>query len=84
VTASTDPPVGQPAPLTIRHSQGGGGGPQYDICYRVNQLPPNGPLRLVVEWLSAGITETSISLDGGAIRHAGGHASQLWPGEQPR
>jgi hypothetical protein len=49
----------------------------------LNPLPPEGPLRFVVRCSEMDIRETSVELDGSAIRLAAGGVVTLWPWEPP-
>ena len=41
-------------------------------------LPPEGPLTFIAEWPKFGISETSASVDGAAIRAAADDVEGLW------
>ena len=45
-------------------------------------LPPAGDLRLVAQWTDFGLAETSLMLDGGALRSAAAGVRQYWPEEE--
>ncbi len=50
----------------------------------LHPLPPEGSLRLVVRCDDLGIPETTVDLDGAAIRAAGRNAQELWPRTPPQ
>ncbi len=64
----------------LLHSRGGGGGEtSIDQKWWLSPLPPEGPLRVVVRCPELGIGETSVELDGTAIRRAAEQVVELWP-----
>ncbi|MGY1770086.1 hypothetical protein [Blastococcus sp. SYSU D00813] len=72
----------------VFHPGGGSGGESsVDQSWWLSPLPPEGPLRLVVRCPELGVPETSVELDGTAIRRAGESALVLWPwqplGDEP-
>ena len=74
-------PVGSDEGVLL-HSRGGGGGEtSIDQKWWLSPLPPEGPLRVVVRCPELGIGETSVELDGTAIRRAAEHVVELWPWE---
>ena len=58
---------------------GGGSGHERTMRFRTTELPPAGPVTIVVEWVAGNIPETAIELDGTAIRSAGLAAEPIWP-----
>jgi hypothetical protein len=64
------------------NSRGGSGGDS-SIKQRwwLSPLPPEGPLKFVVRCPELGISETSVELDGTAIRRAAEQVVELWPWE---
>jgi len=68
----------------LLHSRGGGGGEtSIDQKWWLSPLPSEGPLRVVVRCPELGIGETSVELDGTAIRQAADDVVTLWPWEAP-
>jgi len=65
--------------------QGGSGNEHsVDQGWWLHPLPPAGPIRLVVRCAALGIDETSVELDGDAVRRAAGEVVELWPWTPPR
>lgn len=63
----------------LRSMQKGGGDRRHTQSFWCEPLPPEGPMRVVVEWKQTEIAETSTEIDGSAIRTAGLSCSPLWP-----
>ncbi len=62
------------------HSRGGSGGDSsIEQRWWLSPLPPEGPLTVVVRCPELGIGETSVELDGTAIRRAAEQVVELWP-----
>ncbi|MBC3984730.1 hypothetical protein H8N01_19695 [Streptomyces sp. AC536] len=76
-----------PAPTTATNGstgpslrlEGGGDGFHEHLVLHLSQLPPEGPLELVVEWPDEDIPETRTTFDGTAVRAAGAEAVPIWP-----
>ncbi len=49
------------------------------LRYWLWPLPPVGPLTLVVDFPARGLAESSVTVDGSALRAAAGRAVPLWP-----
>jgi hypothetical protein len=66
-------------------TSGGGSGGQASVeqSWWLHPLPPEGPLRFVVRSPELGIEETSVVLDGTAIRRAADDVVVLWPWAPP-
>ncbi|WP_436774532.1 ankyrin repeat domain-containing protein [Yinghuangia sp. YIM S09857] len=76
------PPGSAPRPtLTLR--PGMGGGHHFDVALHLSQLPPDGPLRLIIEWPDAGVVETATELDAALVRAASQRAHEAWPDLDP-
>ncbi|WP_055491705.1 ankyrin repeat domain-containing protein [Streptomyces sp. TP-A0356] len=75
------PAEGPPRP-TLQLRAGGGGGFHYDIQLHLSQLPPAGPMHLVVEWPDKGVPETHTQIDATALRDAAADAVAVWPVEE--
>ena len=58
---------------------GGGGGRRWSMEQWLWPLPPPGDMTVYASWPAHGIEETSVTLDGAAIRSAAEDAEQLWP-----
>ena len=60
----------------------GAGGTGFAVEHEVFlwPLPPDGPLKLIVQWRDREIPETQTELDGAAIRVAAKDAAEIWPG----
>ncbi len=65
--------------VTLRQIAWGGGGFYDEVELLLSELPPPGPLALVVEWPDERVPETRVSLDAGAIRAAAARSVQIWP-----
>ncbi|MFE6779071.1 hypothetical protein [Streptomyces sp. NPDC057702] len=63
--------------------EGGGEGFHEHLVLHLSQLPPEGPLELVVEWPDEGVPETHSTFDGTLVRHAGAEAVPIWPETDP-
>jgi hypothetical protein len=78
-----DPEQAPDGPVIWPHGGGGGTSGQGRWAMRpgfwIWPLPPDGPIRLVVEWPMLGIPTTSAELDGGELRAAAERAVKLWP-----
>ncbi|WTW93585.1 ankyrin repeat domain-containing protein [Streptomycetaceae bacterium NBC_01309] len=81
--ARTSTPGGGPPRPILSAQPGMGGGYHYDIALHLSQLPPEGGLRLVVEWPDEGIPETATELDAAAVRAAAERAHEVWPDLDP-
>ncbi len=68
-----------PAPPVVLSRGGGGGDHRWHFEFWMWPLPPEGPLTVVAEWPVGGVPETSVVVDGGAIRAAAAGAEILWP-----
>lgn len=75
----------EPEPPTLVLNNGGGSGGDDEFSGTGTlwlwPLPPAGDLRLVAQWTDFGLEETSIMLDGGALRSAAADVQQYWPEE---
>jgi hypothetical protein len=60
----------------------GGTERQWDGCFWVHPLPPDGPVTFVASWLLYRVVEARQELDSSVIREAAGRAVILWP-DQP-
>ena len=69
----------QTSGVELRPGGGTGGPTRIDDAYTVRPLPPAGPLRMVCQWPTFEIDETSHEIDGTLIRDAARNARQLWP-----
>jgi hypothetical protein len=69
----------------IVFTQGGGSGGMASVeqSWWLYPLPPQGPLRFVLRCPELGIDETSVVLDGAAIRAAADAVVVLWPWTPP-
>ena len=76
---------GQEPPAGPILNPGGGGGSSFSFHFdfHVWPLPPAGPLNLIVEWPSRGITETWTELDTAPILTAATEAVEIWPDLPP-
>ena len=76
-------PGTNPEPPVLALHGGGGGGGDEDFSGSGTlwlwPLPPGGELRLVCQWTDFGLEETSLMLDGGALRQAAASVQQYWP-----
>lgn len=85
----TGPPlIGQePDGPVFTFRSGGGHGGDHDLSGEGTlwlwPLPPAGDLRLVTQWTAMGIEESSITLDGAALRDAAADAQAYWPDGTP-
>lgn len=70
----------QAGPVLIDRG-GGGGGRSWDFGYWVWPLPPEGPLRVVIEWPAMRVPETAVEFDTAPIRAAAAQSAVLWPGD---
>lgn len=79
VEPGTDP---EPPVLALHGGGGGGGDEEFSGSGTLWlwPLPPAGDLRLVCQWTDLGLEETSLMLDGGALRTAAGSVQPYWPG----
>ncbi|MGV9561674.1 ankyrin repeat domain-containing protein [Streptomyces sp. NPDC003480] len=75
------PAGGSPRP-TLQLGGGGGGGFHYGIDLHLSQLPPAGPMHLVVEWPDKGVPETRTEIDARALRAAADDAVEIWPARE--
>jgi len=82
--ASSLPFPGATGEIVFHQSGGGGGETAVDQSWWLSPLPPDGPLRVVARCPDIGLAETTVELDGTAIRRAGEGATVLWPWEPPR
>jgi hypothetical protein len=66
-------------------TSGGGSGGQASVqqTWWLHPLPPEGPLRFIVRSPELGIEESSVVLDGAAIRRAAEDVLVLWPWTPP-
>ena len=73
------------APEDVVFTSGGGSGGEASVeqSWWLSPLPPEGPLRFVVRLAELGIEETSVVLDGTAIRRAAEDVVTLWPWAPP-
>jgi len=69
--------------LVFIQGSGSGSSTAVDQEWWLSPLPPEGPLRFVVRSDLLGIGETSVELDGAAIRRAAEGVVVLWPWEPP-
>ncbi|MGN7198525.1 hypothetical protein [Arthrobacter sp. SAFR-044] len=73
----------QPEPPVLVLNNGGGSGGDDEFSGTGTlwlwPLPPAGELRLVCQWTDFGLEETSLMLDGGALRRAAASVQQYWP-----
>jgi hypothetical protein len=74
---------GEPEPLSVRDSSGGGGATCMDLSYWVRPVPPPGPLTIAVWCEALGIDETVTTLDGTAWAEAASRVEVLWPWHFP-
>lgn len=65
------------API-VMPQRGGGGGKRYDFNYWCWPLPPDGQMKVTVEWAAARIPVTSVEIDASTIREAGLSSTRLW------
>ncbi|GGI01081.1 hypothetical protein ACFFGR_13680 [Arthrobacter liuii] len=81
-------PGTDPVPPVLALNGGGGGGGDEEFSGSGTlwlwPLPPAGDLRLVAQWTDFGLEETSLMLDGGALRQASASVQQYWPEEERR
>ena len=82
------PPMEQePQGPVLTFRSGGGHGGDYDFSSSGTlwlwPLPPAGDVRLVTQWTAMGIGESSITLDGQALRDAAAGAQAYWPEGTP-
>lgn len=73
-----EPP--QPTGPVVLPQGGGGGGKRCHFSYWCWPLPPDGPMKVMVEWVGAGIATTTVEIDASPIRRAGLTSSRLWDG----
>jgi hypothetical protein len=69
--------------LVFTSGGGSGGRASVEQAWWLHPLPPEGPLRFVVRSPELGIDETSVVLDGTAIRRAADDVLVLWPWAPP-
>ncbi len=69
---------GYPTEPVLTGRGGGGGGTEYHMNLWLFPLPPVGPFRVFAQWQGIGLAETSVELDGGAIREAAASAVTVW------
>jgi len=72
------------SPVLALNGGGGGGGDEEfsgSGTLWLWPLPPAGDLRLVCQWTDFGLEETSLMLDGGALREAAASVQPYWPEE---
>jgi hypothetical protein len=69
--------------LVFVSGSGSGGQASVEQSWWLNPLPPAGPLRFVVRCPELGIGETSVVVDGAAIRSAADDVVVLWPWTPP-
>ncbi len=82
--ASSLPLPGRSGDLLFHSGGGSGGETSADQEWWLSPLPPEGPLLVVARCPEIGLEETTVELDGTAIRRAGEAATVLWPYEPPR
>lgn len=70
--------AGIPVDPVIAMRGGGGNGSQFRWEYWVFPLPPSGPIAVFAEWATAGISETSLVIDGDELRTVAANAIELW------
>ena len=79
-------PGTNPEPPVLALNGGGGGGGDEEFSGSGTlwlwPLPPAGDLRLVCQWTDFGLEETSLMLDGGALRSAAASVQPYWPEEE--
>ena len=79
-------PGTNPEPPVLALNGGGGGGGDDEFSGTGTlwlwPLPPAGDLRLVAQWTDFGLEETSLMLDGGALRSAAASVQPYWPEEE--
>jgi hypothetical protein len=56
----------------------GGNGRERHFGYWATPLPPSGPLGFVVQWLEAGLPETSVTIEAGLLLEAAEKAESIW------
>jgi hypothetical protein len=69
---------GLPTEPMLMHRGGGGGGAEYHMNVWLYPLPPAGPFHVFAQWEVIGLDETSVELDGAAIREAAAAAVTVW------
>ena len=74
---------GSPDGLVFHPGGGSGGQASVEQTWWLHPLPPEGPVRFVVRCDELAIPETSVELDGTAVRRAAGGVVSLWPWEPP-
>jgi hypothetical protein len=74
---------GQSEDVVFHQGGGGGGELSVDQSWWLYPLPPDGPLRVVLSCAALGIGESSVELDGTAIRRAAADVVELWPWTAP-
>jgi hypothetical protein len=74
------PSASEPDNPVLRARALGGTGFAVEHEVFVWPLPPDGPLKLVVQWRDRDIAESQTELDGAAIRVAAKDAAEIWPG----
>ncbi|MDQ0117996.1 hypothetical protein AB0280_17425 [Pseudarthrobacter sp902506025] len=76
----------EPEPPTLVLNNGGGSGGDDEFSGSGTlwlwPLPPAGDLRLVAQWTDFGMEETSLMLDGGALRQAAASVQPYWQEEE--
>jgi hypothetical protein len=70
--------AGIPVDPVIAMRGGGGHGSQFHWEHWVFPLPPSGPVEVFAEWATAGLSETSLLIDGDELRDAAANAIELW------
>jgi hypothetical protein len=69
--------------LVMYPTGGGGGGGRWQQGYRVQSLPPPGPVMLVVEWPAGEVPETVVTVDAAVLLEAAATVETLWPPDPP-
>jgi hypothetical protein len=79
-TGMADPRIYDPGPDDVVVVARGGGGSSNHLRAELWlwPLPPPGPLTFAFEWERAGIGESLVTIDGGALHAAAAEAEQLW------
>lgn len=74
---------GTPDDVVFASGGGSGGEASVEQSWWLSPLPPEGPLRFVLRCAELGLEETSVVLDGTAIRRAAEDVVTLWPWAPP-